>query len=364
MRLEKKEVLVFAFGLAMAAAYTFWEHIPDGLERTVTAGAAVQPEVPLVEAVAVEIRALDSTISAVGSLKAKESIALTAEIDGRIHQILFEEGQQVEAGTVLFRLDTSVLGASVQSAHAAHTLAQSTFERTQTLSKRGISTMQTLEEAQANLDTTEAALALAESQFNKASIKAPFSGVVGLRSVSVGAYITAGATNLANLDQIDPLVAEFTLPEIALADISTGQKISLATEAFPDQIFQGQIYAIEPSVDEIGRSIRMRALISNSDRKLRPGLFVRVTVITDTRTDAMLIPESAIVPNGETQSVYRINDDNIAELVTVTPGQRLDGLVEIVTGLDRNALVVTAGQQKLQSGSKVQIKEMPVEGAV
>ncbi|NKC04562.1 efflux RND transporter periplasmic adaptor subunit [Ochrobactrum haematophilum] len=246
-------------------------HAKTSAETTASI-APVQANATVVEAALVQTRDLDSTISAVGSLRAKESVTLSSEIGGRVDKILFQEGQRVDAGTLLFQLDTSILNASVQSARAANILAQSTFERTEALSKRGISATQALEEAQANLRNTEAALALAEAQLAQTSIKAPFDGVVGLRSVSVGAYVTAGTTNLAKLDQIDPLVAEFTLPEVALANISPQQNVSVVADALPDQPFQGQVYAIEPSVDETGRSIRMRALIANPDLKLRPGL--------------------------------------------------------------------------------------------
>jgi len=316
----------------------------------------------IVEAATVETQSLDKRLSAVGTLRAKESVALASEIGGRVEKILFEEGQRVEAGTVLFQLDTSSLTALLQSASAAHELARSTFERTQSLTNRGISATQTLDEAQANLHSTEAALALARAQLDQAAIRAPFTGVIGLRSVSVGAYVTTGASNLARLDQIDPLVAEFTLPEVALVDVSVGQAVSITTDALPNQSSAGSVYAIEPSIDEVGRSIRLRALIKNPDLKLRPGLFARVEVTAGNKADTMLLPESAIVPSGTSQNVYRINADSTVELVPVSLGQRLEGKVEILTGLDKNDRVVTAGQQKLQAGRKVQ--EQTVKGSL
>jgi membrane fusion protein (multidrug efflux system) len=351
-------------GLVLIAAFFAWRGTQKTSAETTASIAPVQANAAVVEAATVQTRDLDSIISAVGSLRAKESVTLASEISGRVDKILFQEGQRVEAGSVLFQLDTSILDASVQSARAANVLARSTFERTEALSKRGISATQALEEAEANLRNTEAALALAEAQLAQTSIKAPFHGVVGLRSVSVGAYVTAGTTNLAKLDQIDPLVAEFSLPEVALANISPEQRVSVIADALPDQPFQGQVYAIEPSVDETGRSIRMRALIANPDLKLRPGLFVRVNVTTGTKADALLVPESAIVPSGETQTVYRINADDTVEVVTVTLGQRLEGMVEIVTGLDKDARVVTAGQQKLQTGTKIRVQDATAEGSV
>lgn len=364
MKIGKRGILVLVLGLVLIAAFFAWRGTQKTSAETTASIAPVQANAAVVEAATVQTRDLDSILSAVGSLRAKESVTLASEISGRVDKILFQEGQRVEAGSVLFQLDTSILDASVQSARAANVLARSTFERTEALSKRGISATQALEEAEANLRNTEAALALAEAQLAQTSIKAPFHGVVGLRSVSVGAYVTAGTTNLAKLDQIDPLVAEFSLPEVALANISPEQRVSVIADALPDQPFQGQVYAIEPSVDETGRSIRMRALIANPDLKLRPGLFVRVNVTTGTKADALLVPESAIVPSGETQTVYRINADDTVEVVTVTLGQRLEGMVEIVTGLDKDARVVTAGQQKLQTGTKIRVQDATAEGSV
>ena len=357
-------ILALTLGVAAIAVFILWQ---GGLNDTAANAPAVAStptptNAVIVEAAAVETRNLDKLLSAVGTLRAKESVTLASEIAGRVDKIFFEEGHRVEAGAVLFQLDTSILNASVQSANAAHELARSTFERTESLSKRGISATQTLDEAQANLHSTEAALALAQAQLDQASIKAPFNGVIGLRSVSVGAYVTAGSSNLAKLDQIDPLVAEFTLPEVALVDVSVGQTVSITTDALPGQPFSGSIYAIEPSIDEVGRSIRLRALIENPELKLRPGLFARVEVTAGTKADTMLVPESAIVPTGASQNVYRINADSTVDIVPVSLGQRLDGKVEILNGLDSDDRVVTAGQQKLRAGSKVQ--EQTVEGSL
>ena len=364
MKPRKLRVFALAFWLLIAAIFL----MRLGAQQTSSdaaslAGAAAIAQATAVEVSTVETRDLETTISSVGSLRAKESVTLAPEIGGRVSAIHFEEGQRVEAGMVLFELDKSILNASLQSAHAAHALAQSTFIRTEALSKRGVNATQALEEALANLRNTEAALALAEAQLAQTYIKAPFSGIVGLRAVSIGAYVSAGSTSLARLDQIDPLVVEFTLPEVALGSITPAQQVSVTTDALPGQTFLGQVYAVEPSIEETGRAIRMRAMIPNADLKLRPGLFARVNVTTGTKTDAILVPESAIVPSGDLQTVFRINDGGTVEVVSVMLGQRLDGKVEILTGLDSNASVVVAGQQKLQNGSRVSVRLPAAEGA-
>jgi membrane fusion protein (multidrug efflux system) len=362
MKLGKRGI--FALGIAAGAVFFGWQGLlrQTVVETSPETSMSAPASAIIVEAATVETRDLKKLISAVGTLRAKESVTLASEIGGRVEKILFEEGRPVEAGAILFQLDTTILNASVQSASAAYELAGSTFERTESLSKRGISATQTLDEAQANLHSTEAALALAQAQLEQAAIRAPFSGVIGLRSVSVGAYVTAGSSDLAKLDQIDPLVAEFTLPEIALTNLSVGQEVSINTDALPGQPFKGAIYAIEPSIEEAGRSIRIRAMVDNPDLQLRPGLFARIEVTAGTKGDAILVPESAIVPSGESQNVYRINTEETVEIVPVTLGQRLDGKVEILEGLDKEARVVTAGQQKLQAGSKVQ--EQKLEGSI
>jgi membrane fusion protein (multidrug efflux system) len=196
-------------------------------------------------------------------------------------------------------------------------------------------------------------------QLEKAHIVAPFSGIVGLRHVSVGEYITAGQ-GLVNLEAIDPVKADFRVPEKFLPAIRVGQTIRVKVDAFPGDEFEGKVYAIDPRLDVSGRALLVRALVPNRDRRLRPGLFVRVTVLLRLKDDALSVPEQSIVPQGDSQFVFKIVDGKV-HLTKVVTGTRREGRVEIVEGLSVGDQVVTAGQLKIRDGSAVSV--VPATGA-
>jgi membrane fusion protein (multidrug efflux system) len=174
-----------------------------------------------------------------------------------------------------------------------------------------------------------------------------------LRRVSVGEYITAGQA-LVNLEEIDPVKADFRVPEKFLPAIRVGQTIHIKIDAFPDETFEGKVYAIDPRLDVAGRSLLVRAILPNKDQRLRPGLFARVTVLLQLKEDALSVPEQAIVPQGDSQYVFKIVDGKV-QLTKVVIGTRREGRVEIVEGLDVGDEVVTAGQLKIRHGSAVAI---------
>jgi membrane fusion protein (multidrug efflux system) len=194
---------------------------------------------------------------------------------------------------------------------------------------------------------------LARVQLDKTRIVAPFSGIVGLRHVSVGEYITSGQA-LVNLEAIDPVKADFRVPERFLPAIRVGQTIRIKVDAYPDDTFEGKVYAIDPRLDVAGRSLLVRALVPNKDQRLRPGLFARVTVLLQLKEDALSVPEQAIVPQGDAQYVFKIVNGK-ATLTKVVIGTRREGRVEIVDGLSAGDEVVTAGQLKIRDGSAVSI---------
>jgi membrane fusion protein (multidrug efflux system) len=218
-------------------------------------------------------------------------------------------------------------------------------------------TAQSTDEAISNLAVSKAAVELASVQLEKTRIVAPFSGIVGLRHVSVGEYITAGLA-LVNLEAIDPVKTDFRVPEKFLPAIKVGQSIRIRVDAFPGETFDGKIYAIDPRIDVAGRSLLVRAQVPNADKRLRPGLFARVTVLLKLKEDALTIPEQAIVPQGDSQYVFKIDGGKV-KLTKVTLGLRRSGHVEILDGLSAGDEVVTAGQLKLRDGTPVSV----VDGA-
>jgi membrane fusion protein (multidrug efflux system) len=311
-------------------------------------GAAVS-----VEAVKVATLSLPQTISAVGSLRSDESVTLRPEVAGRIAAIGFQEGQKVAKGTVLVRLDPAINEAEVQQARANLKLAQSKYDRAVDLAKSNFISGQARDEAENILRVAQAALKLAEAKLAKMEIRAPFSGVIGLRGVSVGDYVKEGA-DMVNLESIDPLKVDFRVPEVYLSDVAVGQSLTVTLDAFPGRSFEGKVLALNPLVDSAGRSIVIRAQVRNGDIQLRPGMFARVALITRAARNALVVPEQAIVPQGEDQYVFRIVEHK-AERVKVEVGVRRDGKVEVVKGLQPDDVVVTAGQLKLRDGSRVVI---------
>jgi len=219
------------------------------------------------------------------------------------------------------------------------------------LAKSNFISGQAKDEAENNLRVAEASLQLAEAKLAKTEIKAPFSGVIGLRVVSIGDYVKEGS-DVVNLEAIDPLKVDFRVPEIHMKQVKVGQPLEIALDALPGKTHEGRVYAINPLVDATGRSIVIRALVKNADTTLRPGMFARVRLITKDQQDALVIPEQAIVPQGDEWYVFRVVDGK-AQRTRIAVGQRRDSKVEIVNGLAAGDVVVSAGQLKLRDGTPV-----------
>lgn len=309
-------------------------------------------------AVAVEVARARQTkasgdIRALGSLQSDEAVQIASEIAGRILEIPFKEGQPVKAGDVIVRLDEALAAADLVDAKARLAFAEANNERARTLSRTGNVTGRTRDEALSNFETANAAVELAQTRLAKHTLVAPFAGVAGVRSVSVGAFVPIGSA-IVNIEKIDSLKVDFKVPEIYLQKIQVGQKIEVTVDAIADQTFDGEIYAINPLIDVNGRALQVRARLANTAMTLRPGLFARVIIKGLTTRDVTVVPESAIVPRGSENVVYRVENGKAVEAV-VRLGDRKDAEVEILEGLDANATVVVAGQQKLRNGAAVEV---------
>ncbi|NDP42505.1 MAG: efflux RND transporter periplasmic adaptor subunit [Aromatoleum sp.] len=361
---------IIALGLALTAAGGYWlgqkrasapvdssaSGVAAGVQGKGIGGAAVTQNAPAsvaVEAVKAVMKPLPKSITAVGSLRSDESITVRPEVAGRISAILFQEGQRVVKGSTLIKLDPAINAAEVQQARANLTLAKSKFDRAVDLAKSNFISGQAKDEAENNLRVAEAAVALAQARLAKTEIQAPFSGIIGLRVVSVGDYVKEGA-DVVNLESIDPLKVDFRIPETFLRQVQVGQSLQVALDALPGKSFEGKVFAVNPLVDAGGRAIVIRAVVRNPDTSLRPGMFARVRLITGDQKDALVVPEQAIVPQGDEQFVFRVVDGTAAR-VKVEVGQRRDGKVEIVKGLAPDDMVVIAGQLKIRDGTAVAV---------
>ena len=340
-------------GLAKAGRGWLLAAAIAGLAGAATAAEAVKPAAVPVEAAKVVAAPLSEQVTAVGTLLSDEAVTVSSEIAGRLSEIHFKEGQPVEKGAPLFTLDDSVYRAQLADASAKLKLAEQTHKRTSQLFSNKYATAQSADETASNLAVSTAAVELARVQLEKAHIAAPFAGIVGLRNVSVGEYISAGQA-LVNLEAIDPVKADFRVPEKFLSAIRVGQTIRIKVDAFPGETFEGKVYAIDPHLDVSGRSLLVRAVIPNADKRLRPGLFARVTVLLELKEAALSVPEQAIVPQGDSQFVFKIVDGKV-KLTKVVIGTRREGRVEIVEGLAAGDQVVTAGQLKIRDGTPVSV---------
>ena len=342
-----------AVAMLVAAGGAWWFFY---FEQPQAEGAAGPPgaaamAVP-VETAAVHVGPIQRRLTAVGSLRSNESVIIRPEIAGRIAEFRFTEGERVTGGQPLVVLDDSIYRAEVEEVQASLELSRANYDRALDLLQRGAGTTKARDEAVAQLRADEAGLHLARARLDKTVITAPFDGVVGLRKVSIGDFVGIGQ-DMVNLEQIDPLKADFRVAEVYLAAVRPGQRIELRVDAFPDETFAGEVYAIDPLIDESGRSVVLRARLPNGDGRLRPGLFARVMLVLNERDDALQIPEQALVPQGQEQFVFRVVDGKAA-LTKVEVGIRRDGMVEIVSGLGPEDQVVTAGQLKIRDGAPVQ----------
>lgn len=307
----------------------------------------------VVEAVRPVVDRVSDAISAVGSLRAAESIVVQPELAGRIERVHFTEGQTVKAGAPLFTLDADLVRAEVNEWEATAAQSQREADLVNSMVSRKLVAPAELDAKRSALAVSQARLSSARTRLDKTVISAAFDGVVGLRQVSPGEYVEVGQP-LVNLVQVDPIKLDLRVPQTLLAQVAVGQRLAVEVDAFPGEKFAGSVYAIDPQLDADGRSIVLRATVDNQDGRLRPGLFARVALELAARADALLVPEQALWPQGSKQFVYVIKEGK-AELVEVTTGVRRGGMVEIRTGLVPESSVITAGQLKIGPGAPVRI---------
>ena len=317
----------------------------------------------MVEATKVRQMTMRDDAEAVGSLRSRRSVVLRPEISGRITQLNFSDGQRVRKGQLLVQLDDQLPRAQVQQSRAELSIARANHKRNQELVAQGFISQRSVDESAANLEVAEAKLALAEATAQRLRIVAPFDGVAGIRGVNVGDYLKDGA-DIVNVEDLDAVYVDFRLPERLQNKVKTGQTARVAFDALPGVQYSAVVLAINPQIDADGRSLAVRGCIDNRRLQLRPGMFARVTAVFGERSDANVVPEEAIVPDGAAPYVLRVvagpeEGSQVAKRTTVRLGARTPGFVEVVEGLSPMDVVVTAGQQRLQrDGMAVRVVEL------
>jgi membrane fusion protein (multidrug efflux system) len=294
---------------------------------------------------------LIESISSTGTLRAEEGVELQAETNGRIVAITFTEGAHVHKGDLLVKLNDADLVATRTRARYRRELSVLKEQRVAQLLKQGVARQEEYDMALNDLKVQEAEIALTEAEIAKTEIRAPFDGVVGLRYVSEGAYVTA-ATRVATLQKLERLKVDFSVPEKYATRLRIGSAIQL-TVAGAGRPVDGAIYAIDPRIDSATRTVLIRAVCPNPQSRLFPGAFANVTLKLGELDDAVLVPAIAVVPGLNAKNVFVVKNGK-AELRTVVTGTRLEDRVQILAGLEVGEVVVTSGVLQLSPGQQVQ----------
>ncbi len=301
-------------------------------------------------------RTLTERITATGSVFAEESVELVSELSGKAVWVAFNEGSRVKQGDVLLRLDDTELRAELARAESRVGLARSQAERQVALAEGGGTTRDSLDAAVSEVSVREAELALVKAQLAKTEIRAPFDGVIGLRYISVGAYITP-STRIATFQNIDTVKVEFAVAERHMERLKRDAEVMISIAGL-NQPFAGKVYAIEPRIDSATRTLRLRARADNPGGRALPGGFATVEMGLEEIPRALLVPATALVAGLNEQQVYVIEQGK-AQPRKVQIGLRLAREVQIVSGLEPNAVVITSGQLQLRPGVSVEPTAAP-----
>ena len=359
--------IVLVLAAAVIGIFLFWSGVrqgkdpnPDAQASHPPAGSSQQTKKPggfamPVEVSPVTVGRITEDVRAVGTLQANESVIIRPEIQGRLSKINFEEGQHVRKGTILVELDAAELQAQLAQARAELEIARLNYSRMRRLIANDNVSRQELDQASTTLKSAQANYALFTERVSKTQIRAPFSGVLGTRLVSPGDYLQAGR-DIVNLEDLSTLKIEFRVPEKLLSRLAVKQEVEIEVDAFDGRMFRGQVYALDPRVDQTSRSIRVRAKIPNPQLTLRPGMFANVTLVTGYTEDALLIPEEAIVPQEGKVFVFLVKN-NVAQLTEIQLGLRQRAVVQVLEGLAPGDLVVRGGHQKVRHGMPVMVVE-------
>ena len=300
------------------------------------------------------IKSLTTTIEALGTLRANEAITLTPNDTKKVTRINFEDGQRVEKGQVLVEMTSREESALLEEARFNADEAKKQLDRVQELAKRGAASQSLLDQRVREYESARARYNATESRLKDLVLLAPFSGVVGLREVSVGALVSPG-DRITTLNDDAKMKLDFTVPGVYLRSLSVGLPIVAKSRDLGNKVFEGEVFSIDNQIDEVTRSIKVRALLDNKNHELKQGMLMLVDLKAASR-DALIISESALVPLGSNNFVFVLNEaGGTVERRKIAIGERLAGAVEVLSGLYAGDKVVTHGLQKVRPGQKVKV---------
>jgi len=316
-----------------------------------TQSAAQQPPSVVVAAVAFEPFPL--AVEALGNASANEAVEIRPVISATLMSVSFDEGQAVEAGTVLAELENLEALSEVAAARAELAESEAQYLRLKELYKTQAVSQSQLNEITARHEADRAELAAAEARLAHTVITAPFAGRLGLRRVSVGSLVGPN-TIITTLDDTASIKLDFDVPEVFLARLEPGLEVRARSAAYPEEWFEGVVTSVDTRVDPVSRTIKVRSVLDNENGLLRAGMFLTVTLLRQ-NIEALMIPEEAIIPERSKQYVWVVGDGDIAEYREVRTGRRRPGQVEILEGLSEGERVIVEGTQKARPGQAVRV---------
>lgn len=295
-------------------------------------------------------------VEALGTARANESVTITSKVTDVISRIAFDSGDEVEAGDVLAELADAEEAADLAEARATLNETLRELERFEELQSRGVASAQRIDELRSGVDRARARVRAIEARLADRIIRAPFQGVIGLRNASPGMLVRPGDP-IATLDDVSVMKLDFTVPERFLADMTRGSTMAARAAAYPDDLFIGEVDHMDSRVDPVTRSVVVRAIVPNDDRRLRPGMLLVVEVTRDLRT-SLSVPELALSREGDQAFVFVVEENDAGAQVSrrnVTTGTRRGGRIEITSGLMDSDAIVSEGVHRLRDGSAVVI---------
>lgn len=287
-----------------------------------------------------------------GTLEANEEIELRSEISGVVESINFDEGAKVNKGQVLFRVNDIELRAQLSKVKTAQQLASENQRRAKLLLEKQAISQEEFEVSSADFESARAQSDLIAAQLSKTTVRAPFSGTIGLRSISKGTYVTP-TTPIANLVNTSQLKLTFAIPEKYVSQMKVGTLLTFTTSN-SREAYTAKIYAIEPQVDIATRTLRMRALVENKEGQLYPGTFANVTLPLETVEDALLVPTEALIPIQNGKKIF-VMDHGKAKEVVVETGARNDSVIRVLSGIKVGDTILTSGVMSLKNGAPVKV---------
>ncbi len=308
-----------------------------------------------VDGFVIKTEVLDNDIRAIGNIKANEEAEIRSEVSRKIRGIYFKEGTYVGKGKTLFKLDSDDLTAKLRRQEVDERLAVTKLEREKQLIEKGLTSQEEYDVLETTLEQIRAEISITRIDISKTYVRAPFSGIIGLRNVSSGAYVTP-QTVLTTMQDVSKVKIDFSIPEKYIYLFKSGQKINFKVDGIEGE-FEAEIYAYEPKIENDTRSLVLRAITTNPGKKLMPGTFANVTFMVNQSSDAMMIPTEALIPKLKGQSVYVVREGK-AKLVDVNIGERTQSLIQIISGdIKSGDTIITTNILRVKENSPVKIEK-------